>query len=175
MIASGLPVISGRGVCLQQGREFLALAPMHCRTSQTTSACELPLYRNLCDSPAFRQSSNQRHAEGGGEPKGVCWPFPDTQWAVIFYHALLAVSQTFLDFHKFAPCVGLAIYAYALSSIMHSIAKSRKQIRRLFWDHAATMFECAWRHNICAVAQLIKECIDAQGIPGPHRQASYQP
>ena len=41
--------------------------------------------------------------------------------------------------------------------------------------YAATMVRFMWQHDIRAVAQFIKNCMDAQGDLGPQSQASDQP
>ena len=38
--------------------------------------------------------------------------------------------------------------------------------------HAATMVQFMWQHDLCAVAQEIKDELDACGDPGPQSQAS---
>ena len=51
----------------------------------------------------------------------------------------------------------------------------REVYNRLFGDHATTRIQFMWQHDTHALAQFIKECVDAHGDPGPQSQASDQP
>ena len=45
----------------------------------------------------------------------VCKPFPDSEWAVVVYHAFLAVSQVFPELNESARCVRLAVMGSILA------------------------------------------------------------
>jgi len=59
--------------------------------------------------------------------------------------------------------------------IIPALQGVRDRYNGSFGDHAATMTHFMWQHDIRAVAQLIKEYVEAHGNPGPQSQASDQP
>ena len=59
----------------------------------------------------------------------------------------------------------------ATVGVTPSIACSKRQIQWPIWIHAATMIQFTWLHDTRAVAQFIKDYIDAHGDPGPEGQA----